>query len=141
MCVVWQVFLITWFLVIYCSIGVIGSIFSTEYAFILLLAHAADVYNAISGVLNFLPATDFPISWRAYMMAKNAVCELDAAKEEMLAEHLRSAEQPCGELDHPVHHRVVDVEVSLGGGGSGNAVVLGSDLTKEYVAINGDYRS
>jgi len=65
---------------------------------------------------------------------------LDQEKERRLSAHLKAA-QADSSLKYPAHHRVVDVEVILGGGGSGHAVVLGSDLTKEYVAINADYRS
>jgi glutamate N-acetyltransferase/amino-acid N-acetyltransferase len=65
---------------------------------------------------------------------------LDTEKERRLSAHLQSAHQD-DHLKYPSHQRVVDVEVCLGGGGSGNAVVLGSDLTAEYVAINADYRS
>jgi len=64
--------------------------------------------------------------------------KLDAAKEERLSAHLRCASQDS--LPYPPHNRVVDVAVELGGG-SGQAVVLGSDLTPEYVSINAHYRS
>jgi len=65
---------------------------------------------------------------------------LDRDKERRLSAHLRSAATDSG-LRYPAHHRVVDVEVLLSGGGGGRAVVLGSDLTQEYVSINADYRS
>lgn len=65
---------------------------------------------------------------------------LDTEKERRLSGHLKFAAANC-DLPYPEHRRVVDVEVILGGGGSGNAVVLGSDLTTEYVKINADYRS
>merc|ERR1719204_2924892 len=71
---------------------------------------------------------------------ENGRFALDGEKEKRLAAHLRSAEMDCG-LPYPPHGRVVDIEVRLGGGGAGCAVVLGSDLTKEYVEINSDYRS
>eukprot|EP00428_Durinskia_dybowskii_P027531 CAMPEP_0170247422 /NCGR_PEP_ID=MMETSP0116_2-20130129/23500_1 /TAXON_ID=400756 /ORGANISM="Durinskia baltica, Strain CSIRO CS-38" /LENGTH=533 /DNA_ID=CAMNT_0010498303 /DNA_START=11 /DNA_END=1611 /DNA_ORIENTATION=+ len=71
---------------------------------------------------------------------ENGHFTLDGAKEKRLAEHLRSA-QVDSSLKYPPHHRVVDIEVRLGGGGRGTATVMGSDLTKEYVEINGDYRS
>lgn len=65
---------------------------------------------------------------------------LDSAKEKRLSAHLRSASMDTS-LTYPPHHRVVDITIDLGGGGVGCAVVLGSDLTKEYVSINADYRS
>lgn len=43
-------------------------------------------------------------------------------------------------LPYPPHFRVVPIEIDLGAG-KGSATVLGSDLTAEYVHINGDYRS
>ncbi|CAJ1444541.1 unnamed protein product [Effrenium voratum] len=66
--------------------------------------------------------------------------QLDTEKEKRLSGHLKFASADC-ESSYPQHRRVVDVEVMLGGGGSGKAVVLGSDLTTEYVKINADYRS
>ena len=43
-------------------------------------------------------------------------------------------------LPYPPHFRVVPIEIDIGAG-EGSATVLGSDLTAEYVHINGDYRS
>lgn len=71
---------------------------------------------------------------------ENGRFSLDGEKEVRLHEHLLAAQQD-DQLKYPPHQRVVDVEVRLGGGGSGQAVVFGSDLTREYVAINADYRS
>ena len=45
-----------------------------------------------------------------------------------------------GRGEFPAHKRRVEVEVDLGIG-AGEATVLGSDLTHEYVTINADYRS
>eukprot|EP00928_Gymnodinium_smaydae_P019824 TRINITY_DN17635_c0_g1_i1.p1 TRINITY_DN17635_c0_g1~~TRINITY_DN17635_c0_g1_i1.p1 ORF type:complete len:588 (+),score=152.69 TRINITY_DN17635_c0_g1_i1:64-1827(+) len=70
----------------------------------------------------------------------NGTFALDSEKEQRLAAHLRCAAVD-GHEPYPSHRRVVDVEVRLGGQGLGRAVVLGSDLTKEYVAVNADYRS
>lgn len=65
---------------------------------------------------------------------------LDGAKERRLSDHLRAAF--CdSRLKYPPHFRVVDVDVQLGSRGPGRAVVLGSDLTTEYVEVNADYRS
>jgi len=93
------------------------------------------------------------LSRQGAAMAEGAVCSiggevifengqfaLDGDKERRLSDHLKAAFQDSG-LSYLPHSRVVDVVVQLGGGGSGHAVVMGSDLTKEYVAINADYRS
>ena len=65
---------------------------------------------------------------------------LDAAKEERLSACLRGAAFDPAARGFPAHGRCVDIEVSLGGG-PGTAVVLGSDLSAEYVRENADYRS
>jgi len=76
---------------------------------------------------------------------------LDPAKESALVAHLRAAElyssAPPKEgvfsapVDFPAHERCVEIEVDLGGPGGAGAVVLGADLTHEYVSENADYRS
>ena len=43
-------------------------------------------------------------------------------------------------VEYPPHERCVQIEVDLGVG-EASATVHGSDLTKEYVEINADYRS
>jgi glutamate N-acetyltransferase/amino-acid N-acetyltransferase len=65
---------------------------------------------------------------------------LDAAKEERLCSYLRDAAFDPAGRGFPAHDRYVDIEVSLGGG-PGTAVILGSDLSAEYVRENADYRS
>lgn len=61
--------------------------------------------------------------------------------ERALSDHMKNAE--LGELDDfPRHQMFVEVGVDFGSGeGNGKAVVLGSDLTAEYVTVNADYRS
>ena len=44
-------------------------------------------------------------------------------------------------VNFPPHERCVEIDVDLGMGGTGEAAVIGSDLTHEYVSENGDYRS
>lgn len=58
-----------------------------------------------------------------------------------LSDHMKDAQ--LGEIDeYPKHQKFVEIEVDFGDvGGSGSAVVVGSDLTAEYVAVNADYRS
>jgi glutamate N-acetyltransferase/amino-acid N-acetyltransferase len=65
---------------------------------------------------------------------------LDAAKERLLCDYLRGAAFDPAARGFPAHDRCVDIGVSLGGG-PGTAVVLGSDLSAEYVRENADYRS
>jgi len=67
---------------------------------------------------------------------------LDGDMEKKLSNILKDAMMPP-EAPYPVHERVVDIEVDLGHGGGTEASVMvwGSDLTKEYVSINADYRS
>ena len=65
---------------------------------------------------------------------------LDAAKEKWLAAYLRDAAFDPAARGFPAHDRCVEIGVSLGGG-PGAAVVLGSDLSAEYVRENADYRS
>jgi len=78
------------------------------------------------------------------------VFRLDPDKEAALTAHLKAAElyqsRPTPEglfaapVDFPAHERCVEIEVDLGRGSAG-AVVLGGDLTHEYVSENADYRS
>jgi len=80
----------------------------------------------------------------------NGVFQLDPAKEAALVAHFRSAElyesAPPQDgvftppIDFPRHERCVEIEVDLGRGNAA-AIVLGGDLTHEYVSENADYRS
>jgi glutamate N-acetyltransferase/amino-acid N-acetyltransferase len=66
------------------------------------------------------------------------VLEGDAVEKE-LSGHMADAQ--LGEHDDfPKHQKFVEIGVDFGGSGS-DVTVLGSDLTKEYVAVNADYRS
>ncbi|HXQ82282.1 MAG TPA: bifunctional ornithine acetyltransferase/N-acetylglutamate synthase [Opitutaceae bacterium] len=76
---------------------------------------------------------------------------LDPQREAALVAHLRAAELYAGAppkdgvhsppVDFPAHERCVEVEIDLGRPGGASAVVLGADLTHEYVSENADYRS
>ena len=75
---------------------------------------------------------------------------LDPAKEATLVAHLRAAELYSSAppragvftppVDFPAHERCVEIGIDVGRGDAG-AVVLGADLTHEYVSENADYRS
>jgi glutamate N-acetyltransferase/amino-acid N-acetyltransferase len=76
---------------------------------------------------------------------------LDPAKESALVAHMRQAElytsaPPKGgvfspPVDFPAHERCVEIEIDMGRPGGASAVVIGADLTHEYVSENADYRS
>ena len=66
------------------------------------------------------------------------VLEGDSVEKE-LSDHMAAAEYGDS-TDYPTHQKFVEIGIDFGEG-SGTATVLGSDLTKEYVVINGDYRS
>jgi glutamate N-acetyltransferase/amino-acid N-acetyltransferase len=75
---------------------------------------------------------------------------LDPSKESALVAHLKGAELYASApprdgvfappVDFPAHERCVEVGIDAGQGGA-SAVVLGADLTHEYVSENADYRS
>jgi len=76
---------------------------------------------------------------------------LDPSKESALVAHMRAAELYASRpprdgvfsppIDFPPHERCVEIGVDLGHAGGAGAVVLGADLTHEYVSENADYRS
>ena len=68
---------------------------------------------------------------------------IDAQLEDELFGHMKQGllSDASGEsLPYPPHERCVEIEIDLDAGDHG-CTVHGSDLTKEYVAINADYRS
>mmetsp|Transcript_9297 Transcript_9297/g.14363 ORF Transcript_9297/g.14363 Transcript_9297/m.14363 type:complete len:264 (-) Transcript_9297:205-996(-) len=66
------------------------------------------------------------------------VLEGDEVEKE-LSDHMKEAEYGDS-TNYPPHQKCVEIEVDFNSGTS-SATVLGSDLSKEYVAINADYRS
>jgi glutamate N-acetyltransferase / amino-acid N-acetyltransferase len=64
--------------------------------------------------------------------------------EKALSGHMQSAEYGDN-TDYPPHQKFVEIGVDFGStamvGETSSVVVLGSDLTQEYVVINADYRS
>lgn len=66
---------------------------------------------------------------------------LSSEVESELSQHMKSAELgDGGKAKFPAHKRRVEIQIDLGLGDA-DAVVLGSDLTLEYVCVNADYRS
>eukprot|EP00587_Corethron_hystrix_P010028 CAMPEP_0113298078 /NCGR_PEP_ID=MMETSP0010_2-20120614/672_1 /TAXON_ID=216773 ORGANISM="Corethron hystrix, Strain 308" /NCGR_SAMPLE_ID=MMETSP0010_2 /ASSEMBLY_ACC=CAM_ASM_000155 /LENGTH=236 /DNA_ID=CAMNT_0000151071 /DNA_START=21 /DNA_END=731 /DNA_ORIENTATION=- /assembly_acc=CAM_ASM_000155 len=84
---------------------------------------------------------DISLGGRTIFSKGKFVLEGDVVEKE-LSRHMKRAQ--LGEVDeYPRHQKFVEVAIDFGEGGNGNgsAVVLGSDLTAEYVAVNADYRS
>jgi glutamate N-acetyltransferase/amino-acid N-acetyltransferase len=65
---------------------------------------------------------------------------IDREKEIRLTDYLKSAALNPRLKGYPQHQRKVQIAFRCGMG-SGNATVLGSDLSDEYVHENADYRS
>lgn len=76
---------------------------------------------------------------------------LDPSKEAALVSHMRAAELYASQapkdgvftppVDFPAHERFVEIGIDLGHPAGAGALVLGADLTHEYVSENADYRS
>jgi len=78
---------------------------------------------------------------RAIFGSNKFILEGDDVERE-LSDHMKEAQ--LGEVDeYPRHQKFVEIGLDFGdeNGGDGSATVLGSDLTKEYVSVNADYRS
>mmetsp|Transcript_1789 Transcript_1789/g.3175 ORF Transcript_1789/g.3175 Transcript_1789/m.3175 type:complete len:519 (-) Transcript_1789:177-1733(-) len=76
---------------------------------------------------------------RMIFSAGKFILEGDEVEKE-LSKHMEDAQ--LGECDDfPIHQKFVEIGIDFGSVGTGTATVLGSDLTKEYVAVNADYRS
>ncbi|MCL1817313.1 MAG: bifunctional ornithine acetyltransferase/N-acetylglutamate synthase [Spirochaetaceae bacterium] len=71
---------------------------------------------------------------------RRGVFELSAEKEKTLAAGLREAAMDPAAKTFPPHKRCVDIALEMQDG-TAEAVVYGSDLSREYVAENADYRS
>ena len=70
---------------------------------------------------------------------RNGIFSMNAEKEEALYQYFKSAAlDPHGK--YPSHVQNIKIEIDLGQG-SAQSTVFGSDLTKEYVEINADYRT
>ncbi|KAJ1401501.1 arginine biosynthesis protein ArgJ, partial [Ochromonadaceae sp. CCMP2298] len=76
----------------------------------------------------------------------NRSFKLDGETEVQLSDYMLEAQLfpasvPESDRNYPPHERYVEIEVRVGGARGEAFVVLGSDLTKEYVEVNADYRS
>ena len=77
---------------------------------------------------------------------ENDAFQLDPVKEKLLSDYLFDCQLfPTDSLEHDrnyhPHSKVVDISIVMKSAFDGKCVVIGSDLTKEYVEVNADYRS
>ena len=84
---------------------------------------------------------------------ENNAFQLDNKKEMILSDYLLDRQLypqdvPENQRTYPTHSNCVEIDVSFDFSKSnlaakmvGHATVIGSDLTKEYVEVNADYRS
>ena len=99
------------------------------------------------------PATDLSklkLTLGGIEIFSGGVFQLNPEKETALVAHLKLAELYASAppkdgvftapIDYPPHERCVEINVDLGSG-TAAAIVLGGDLTHEYVSENADYRS
>lgn len=92
----------------------------------------------------YMPETDnsqmsLTLGGRCIFADGKFVLEGDNVEKE-LSGHMQSAEYGDA-TNFPPHQKCVEIGVDFGNVGSTSVTVLGSDLTKEYVVINADYRS
>ena len=61
----------------------------------------------------------------------------------MLKSQLYANDVPELDRNYPPHDLTVDIDIALNydTSNTGKCTVIGSDLTKEYVEVNADYRS
>ena len=76
---------------------------------------------------------------------KDGCFQLNPEKELLLSDYMVDAqlfptEMPEHDRNYPPHGKNVEITIAMKGG-SGKSIVIGSDLTKEYVEVNADYRS
>ena len=86
-------------------------------------------------------AKRFVLSMGGYEIFRDGKFQLSLDVEEKLVAHMKAAELgDDGSATFPAHKRRVEICIELGLGEI-STVVLGSDLTREYVNVNADYRS
>jgi glutamate N-acetyltransferase/amino-acid N-acetyltransferase len=99
----------------------------------------------VSAVGSYLgrAAPELSLDGASMKMGGRTIFTIDAAVEDELFEHMKQgllSDAQGVSLPYPPHERCVEIEVDLAAGSEG-CTVHGSDLTKEYVEINADYRS
>lgn len=115
------------------------------------------IVGSIGSFLSKLPAAESSTDYTKDMIVKmggiiifeKGSFSLNPDKEKKLSDYMFDCQlYPSDSLEHdrnyPTHEKSVDIEIILNyseGKATGSAIVIGSDLTKEYVEVNADYRS
>lgn len=90
---------------------------------------------------------DLRVTLGGTVIFEKGAFQLDPQKEKILSDLMVDAQLFPSEVkeedrNYPMHFKNVDIGIELlGTAGPGKCVVIGSDLTKEYVEVNADYRS
>jgi glutamate N-acetyltransferase/amino-acid N-acetyltransferase len=68
------------------------------------------------------------------------ILRLDPGKERRLSEYLKESAMNPEHKGWPEHEKTVDIDIIMGMGRA-SSIIIGSDLTHEYVRENADYRT
>jgi len=98
-----------------------------------------------SGIENEDYTQGMVVSMGNVVIFKDGGFQLNPEKEKLLSDYmfdcqLYPTELPEAERLYPTHNKCVDILIQLVGG-KASCTTIGSDLTKEYVEVNADYRS
>jgi glutamate N-acetyltransferase/amino-acid N-acetyltransferase len=106
-----------------------------------------NVGRIVSALGDWADSSGFPLELDRLQLSmggveifSNGCFRLDTAKEARLNEYLQECALDPAARGFPAHDRQVALEIDLGAG-QGQAVVLGADLSYQYVKENADYRS
>lgn len=88
---------------------------------------------------------DLYVTLGGMVIFKDGQFQLNPEKEKLLSDYLFDsqlfpANMPEHDRNYPPHVKNVDITIDLKSGPA-TCIVIGSDLTKEYVEVNADYRS
>jgi glutamate N-acetyltransferase/amino-acid N-acetyltransferase len=105
------------------------------------------IVGAIGSYLGTLPGgAAMSVTLGGIDIFKNGAFQLDPVKEKILSDYMLDAQLFPADMSekerkYPPHSKTVDITIAMQTGGTGTSIVIGSDLTKEYVEENADYRS
>ena len=87
-----------------------------------------------------LPADRLEIKLGGELIFSGGGFRMTPDKEKRLAHYLKDCGTAAEHKGWPVHEKTVDIDINIGMGNA-QSIILGSDLTHEYVRENADYRT